>query len=164
MVDISISKSYLATVFCLVFGYEVITLIFGNGFWGSQVALVFLIMYLLHEPAHALMAYWYKIDVLEIHLDRRNSYITFAGIEENDPKKGEIEGMIFGAGFAVDLAALLVIIKICTIWESSENPVIAVVPIVFALVMCLIFFIGLLQKDSDFQRIKESNELLAGVL
>jgi O-antigen/teichoic acid export membrane protein len=164
MVDISISKSYLAMVFCLVFGYEVITLIFGTSFWGSQVALVFLIMYLLHEPAHALMAYWYKIDVLEIHLDRRNSYIAFAGIDEKDPKKNEIEGMIFGAGFAVDLAALLVIIKICTIWDSSQNPIIASVPIVFALVMCLIFFIGLLQKDSDFQKVKESNELLAGVL
>lgn len=164
MVDISISKAYLAMVFCLVFCYEGITLIFGTGFWGSQVALVFLIMYLLHEPAHALMAYWYKVDVQEIHLDRKNSYTSFTAVEESNPKKGEIEGMIFGAGFAVDLAAIIAIIRICTIGDVSQNPIIAAIPIIFALIMCFIFFIGLLQKDSDFQKAKESNEQMAGVL
>jgi len=159
MVDISISKSYLAMVFCLIFCYEGITLIFGNGFWGSQVSLVFLIMYLLHEPAHAFMAYWYKIDVLEIHLDRLNSYTAYASIDEKDPKKNEIESMIFGAGFAVDLAALLVIIRVCTVWNTSQMLILSLPPILFALAMTFIFFYGLLQKDSDFQKVKELNEL-----
>jgi hypothetical protein len=158
MVDISVSKSYLAMVFCLIFSYEGITLLFGNVFWGSQVALVFLIMYLLHEPAHAFMAYWYKIDVLEIHLDRRNSYTTFAAVDEKDPKKGEIEGMIFAAGFAVDLAALVVIIRVCTIWDNSQPILISIVPMIFALAMTGIFLYGLRTKDSDYQRVKETSE------
>jgi len=155
MVDISISKAYLAMVFCLVFCYEGTILLFGNGFWGTQVFLIFLIMYLLHEPAHAFMGLWYGIDVLEIHLDRRNSYTLFAKVDENDPKKNEIEGMIFGAGFAVDCAATVYIIGVCTLWGFMELSFLSLVPFLFAFAMTIIFIYGLGREDSDFQKLKE---------
>jgi hypothetical protein len=155
MVDISISKSYLAMVFCLVICYEIITLLFGNGFWGSQVALILLIMYLLHEPAHAFMALWYGIDVLEIHLDRKNSYTMFASVDENDPHKNEIEGMIFAAGFAVDITALILIVGVCMKTALSNFSLVSVVPIIFALILSYIFLYGLNRKDCDYQKFKE---------
>jgi hypothetical protein len=155
MVDISISKEYLAKVFCLVVGYEITTLLYGSGFWGSQVFMVFLIMYLLHEPAHAFMALWYGIDVFEINLGHRDTHILFASVDEKDPHKNEIEGMIYGAGFAVDVTGLIFIIFICTKWAFANFSIASVVPILFALIMSYIFLCGLNQKGSDYQVIKE---------
>jgi hypothetical protein len=163
MVDIIISKEYLAKVFCLVLGYEIVTLLYGNGFWGSQVFMVLTIMYLLHEPAHAFMALWYGIDVLEIKLGHRDSGTTFAGIDENDPHKNEIEGMIYGAGFAVDLTALIFIIFICSKWALTNFSLASVVPILFALIMSYIFLYGFNRKDCDYQKIKEKFPDKAGV-
>lgn len=155
MVDISISKSYLAMVFCLVFCYETISLIFGQQYWGSQVFLIFLIMYLLHEPAHAFMAMWYGIEVEVIHLDRKDTYTLLSGIDPTNPKKKEIEGMIFGAGFAVDLMGILMIIGTCTGWGRQPLTIYSIVPIIFASVMAILFVYGLFRDESDFQELKK---------
>lgn len=144
-------------VFVLVFGYEAITLAFGNEFWGSQVALIFLIMYLMHEPAHAFMGLWYGIDVVEIHLDKKESYTLFAAIDDKDPKKNEIEGMIFGAGFAVDLTAIILIIGVCVKWTLADFSIFSIPPIIFSLIMAFIFFHGLNRKESDYQKLKEKD-------
>jgi len=155
MVDISISKAYLAMVFCLVFCYEAISLIFGQGYWGAQVFFIFLIMYLLHEPAHAFMAMWYGIEVDTIRLDQEDSYTLIAGIDPANPKKKLIEGMIFAAGFAVDLIGIILIVGTCTGWGLLPLTPYAITPIIFSSMMAILFIYGFTKEDSDFQELKK---------
>ena len=147
MIKINVSKHYLFVVGLLTFGYVYMSLTFSTAFWASTVFLIFLMMYLIHEPIHVLIAIISGVDVLEVNLGN-HSHTLFTAVDDDNPNAEKIEAMIYGGGFAVDFAGFLYVSATCLLWGMAHNDFI---PIVYGAVIAIVFLIGLTIPGSDWQ-------------
>lgn len=149
--EITVSKRYLFVVGLLTFGFIYMSLSFSTAFWISQVFMIFLLIYLFHEPMHVIIALERGVQVLEVNLGNK-SHVTFTSVDDDNPKAEEIELQIYGGGFAVDFAGFLFVAGTCLLWGISHLDLIA---IAFGIVIAVVFLVAQTIPGSDWQEIQK---------
>ncbi len=158
MIEINVSKRYLAVVGLLTFGFVYMSLSFSTAFWISQVFLIFLMIYLFHEPMHVIIALEQGVKVLQVNLGNQ-SHVTFTSEDDGNPDIEKIELQIYGGGFAVDFAGFLIVSITCLLWGMAHADFVS---IAFGIVIAVTFLIAQTVPGSDWQEIQKRIPRKAG--
>lgn len=148
--EVKISMSYLVALFTMIFATMALIVWFPNPWFYPAATALFTLGYILHEPAHAIVAKMCGSKEIYVNLGGfSKNYVDFLDFEEDDRDRPEKLKKIYGAGAVIQVIQCVGIVIMAIISEYQD---LIVIPSIIAISFVVLLIIDTRIPESDISR------------